>query len=172
MLDRDGLWRHAWDLFYDCSYQEDEAAEIIGRWQLVDELNRFLVAITASGSVVSGWALWSEPGFKKTWATLAGIAALSSIIHAALGVAGKLKDWQEVKQLCTELRLELQFMRADMEINPLFPPAPMEKRLNHSRHAWQKISSRLKSSDLFLTVRLRRLVQQRLDARLAATATS
>jgi len=83
---RDEIWVASFDTLYDALYAEAVADKLIDRWQGVDQVTRALVAITASGSAVSGWALWSKPQFQSTWLIDSGVAALLAILHATLGV--------------------------------------------------------------------------------------
>jgi len=43
-------------------------------WSRFDTVSTVLVAITASGSTIAGWALWNEPAGKFTWGIISGIA--------------------------------------------------------------------------------------------------
>ena len=58
---RDTLWTSAFDTYYDVYYEELVADEVNNRWQILDEVTKVLVALTASGSAISGWILWNEP---------------------------------------------------------------------------------------------------------------
>jgi len=88
---RDELWTATFDTYYDAYYEELLAAALVRRWQRVDAFTKVLVALTASGSAVAGWTLWSQPGFKTSWTFIAGIAALLSILHSTLNVADRVK---------------------------------------------------------------------------------
>jgi len=117
---RDKIWDKIFDVYYDSYWVEILSDNAIGFWQKTDDITKVLVALTVSGSALSGWALWNQPGFKYIWAIMAGIASVLSITHATLGVAGKLKDWIELKRNFTSLRLELESCRDLMEIDPHF----------------------------------------------------
>ncbi len=61
---RDQLWKVAFYTYYQAYYVEMLISALIDRWQIVDETTKVLVALTASGSVVSGWVLWTQPHFR------------------------------------------------------------------------------------------------------------
>ena len=44
------LWKAVFETFYDASYNEAVADTLVSRWQVVDDLSKILVAVTASGS--------------------------------------------------------------------------------------------------------------------------
>jgi len=83
-------------------------------------LTKVLVALTASGSTVSGWAMWNDPELKFIWLGIAGGGAILAIIHSALSVPSRLKQWGEFKQLFAVLRVELETFLDRMKINPEF----------------------------------------------------
>ena len=113
----DELWRATFYTYYDCFYNELVADRLIDRWQLVDDCTKVLVAITASTSALSGWALWSQPGYKVFWMTLAGLSALLAIVHTSLTVAHRLRDWGEIKRSFAGLRIELETLRFRMRFD-------------------------------------------------------
>ncbi len=118
---RDVIWEKIYDVYYDSYWVELLSDNVIRFWKNTDDITKVFVAITVSSSAVSGWALWNQPGFKYVWAILAGVSAILSIAHAALGVTGKVKDWTEINRQFTSLRLDLESSRDLMEINPDFP---------------------------------------------------
>ncbi len=74
---RNELWKASFKTYYNAYFQELVAKLLVSRWQVLDGFTKVLVALTATGSVVSGWALWSEPYLKTVWGVLAGSAALA-----------------------------------------------------------------------------------------------
>lgn len=117
---RDTIWDKSFETYYEAYFFETLADRLIDRWKLTDEVTKVVVALTAAGSAVSGWALWQDPNLKLVWALLAGTATVISIVHAALGVPGKLKDWEDFKRAFVTLRVKLETYRHRMEIDPAF----------------------------------------------------
>ncbi|MBZ5564784.1 MAG: hypothetical protein LAP13_20475, partial [Acidobacteriia bacterium] len=115
------LWEASFETYYDAFFQEMVADGLINRWLRVDEGTRLLVALTASGSAVSGWALWAEPHLRFMWAVVAGAAAVLSIGHSTLSVPARLKDLAEVKRRFAAVRTDLETFRYSMRVNPEFP---------------------------------------------------
>jgi hypothetical protein len=117
---RDELWEVTFRTYYDSYYHEILSGILINRWQKVDEITRVLVAVTASGSAVAGWALWQQNTFKVLWAGIAGVGAFLAITHAALGVPARLKDWGECKRHFAMLRIDFETYRSRMVLDPDF----------------------------------------------------
>ena len=65
---RDVLWNRAFDTYYDSLFEETVADWIVDRWQIADDVTKVLVALTALGSGISGWALWNDPEWRNVGA--------------------------------------------------------------------------------------------------------
>ncbi|MBL1275487.1 MAG: hypothetical protein COB30_005325 [Ectothiorhodospiraceae bacterium] len=117
---RDTLWDKSFVTYNDCYFEEIVSERLVYRWGILDDVTKVLVALTASGSVISGWALWNTPEFKFIWIILAGIGAFLSIVHAVLNVQSKVKEWENLKKDFTSLRIKIETFRHLMEINPQF----------------------------------------------------
>ncbi len=164
---RDELWVASFDTFYDSTYAEAIADNLIDRWQRVDEITRALVAITASTSAVAGWALWSKPEFHNSWLVISGIAALLAILHATLGVAGRIKDHAEDKRRFLSLSRDLETFRYEMRINPTFDIAEFSKRFLEFRKRYSD-AAQLVKNDIAATHRLATATQLEVNHRLAS----
>lgn len=117
---RDVLWRKAFDTCYMTYYYEILSELLVKRWQMVDDTTQIVTAVTASGSLLAGWALWKLDGPKIAWAVVAGLAAVMAIIHASLGGKRVLHDWENLMTTATSLRVELETFLHEMEIDPNF----------------------------------------------------
>ena len=126
---RDELWNATYDTLYFTYYNEILCDTLVRRWQITDDLTKVLVALTASGSAISGWALWSDQRFQFLWVGIAGFAALLSIVHSALGVPSRLKDWGDSKRRFASLRIELETFQYRMRVNPEFSTEEFMKEL-------------------------------------------
>lgn len=162
---RDVIWDKIFDVYYDSYWVELLSNNIIEVWQRTDDITKVLVALTVSGSAVSGWALWNQPGFKYIWAILAGFAAVLSITHAALGVAGKIKDWTEIKRKFTSLRIELESCRDLMEINPDFSITDYENQYKEFKKRFGEMYPSI-NNDFLLTKKRQIKCQKELNLRL------
>jgi hypothetical protein len=139
---RDKLWEAAFRVYYDVYYSEMLANKLVTRWQLVDEVTRVLVAITASTSAVSGWALWEKPNFKTIWALIAGFSAVLALVHTALSVPRKLKDWIDVGSQFLKLRLEFESLRDQMRSDAKFDINTTKAGIEGYRHRYGEIKAR------------------------------
>jgi len=113
---REELWRASFDTYYDSLFEEITADSLITRWASVDEITKVLVMLTVSGSAVSGWALWNQPGYRVFWLVLSGVAALLSVVHTALGIPGRIKMHAEDKRRFASLRTDLETFRFRMRV--------------------------------------------------------
>ena len=53
---RDEVWNAAYDTYYSTYFEEMVCDVLLDRWQWLDEVTKVLVALTATGSAVTGWA--------------------------------------------------------------------------------------------------------------------
>jgi hypothetical protein len=84
---------------------------LLGRWQAIFYVVTVATVITASGSLVAGWALWTEPGWKIMWSTFAGGAALIAIIHNALGVPSRFRTLENAYGEFTQIRIDAETLK-------------------------------------------------------------
>jgi len=159
---KDKLWELAFETYYDSYYEEIVADKLVYRWQLFDQISKVLIALTASGSAVSGWALWNQPGFRNIWVVLAGLGAVLSVIHAALSVSSRLKEWRDVKTSFVVLRIDLETFRNRMALQPDFPLDKFIEEYEQYRKRYSEAMSRIEN-DLLLTPRLKNRSQDALD---------
>jgi len=74
----------------------------------------------SSSSAVTGWLVWNQDKYKFVWGVLAGIASVLSIVHVALKVSDRVKDWSDTKGHFVRLRTELDTFLYQMKVNPAF----------------------------------------------------
>lgn len=115
---RDLLWNQIYESYYDVYYEEQLVAALLARWKWPNAVTRVLVALTASGSAVAGWALWEQEGFKWAWVSLAGSAAILSIVHNALAVHDSITNHESSHKDLGRVRFEFEKLRIRMIINP------------------------------------------------------
>ena len=159
---RDNLWAETWTLWYHAFYTEKASEFMLNRWLLLDHISRILVALFASSSAVAGWSLWSAESGKVWWATLAGSAALASIITGALGVQDRVKRFAETKTVFTRLRIRVDAVLAEMRIRHDFDV----QLVQDAYHKVQEIYAEAFQSyphDLFFTQHAQDCVQRALD---------
>jgi hypothetical protein len=161
----DRLFKETFATYYDAHFYEIEAEMLAQKWQRVDEVVKVIVAVTASGSAVASWAIWQKPGLQMLWAILSGIAALAAIIHATLGVPGRLKDWIEIRGFFLVLRNDLQILRQRMRAAPNLPIETIQSDYEALRKRFAEGEAKIKS-DILLSTRLRVAAQQQLDDRI------
>jgi hypothetical protein len=164
----DQLWKETYALYYDAHYYEIESELIVQKWQRIDDIVRVVVAVTASSSAVAGWSLWSDPAGKTIWACIAGSSALVAIVHAALGVPARLKEWGEIHRLFLVLRNDIQTLRQQMRIQTGGSTRAIQAAFDAARTRFTEGESKIKS-DLLRTNRLRNAAQRLLDERIKRT---
>ncbi len=159
---RDEIWNATWKSYYDTYFQEILSERLVLRWQRVDELSKVLIALTASGSALSGWALWNQPDFKAIWAILAGIGAILAIFHKSLEVSHKISDWVFSRSQFCSLRFDYEILLNKMRFDPDFSAEKCNKDLDDLIKRFADSYQKIKV-DAFLTGRLRNKTQDELD---------
>jgi hypothetical protein len=162
---RDQLWRVSVETFYRVYYAESLANSLVKSWQRWDEIAKFVIAITATTSAVSGWTLWNLPQFKIIWSIIAGSGAIFAILHTNLKVPDRLKDLISDVQYLKGLRINLETFRYKMEVDPNFEIEEFREEFLGYRDQYSDGSKRLKN-DILLTKRRRTKVQEELNAEL------
>jgi len=162
---REQLWRAAFDTYYDAFFEEMIADSLISLWASLDEVAKILVALTASGSAVSGWVFWTQPGYRSLWLFLSGTAAVLSIVHTALGVPGRIKAHGEDKRRFTSLRMDLETFRYRMRAAPDFNMAEVSNEFLGYRTRYSE-NAQLACSDIIRMLSLEKKIQSRLNERL------
>ena len=162
---RDQLWRVSVETFYRVYYAESLTNSLIKSWQRWDEIAKFVIAITATTSVVSGWTLWNLPQFKIIWSIIAGSGAVFAILHTNLKVPDRLKDLISNVQYLKGLRINLETFRYKMEVDPNFAIEEFNDEFFRYRDQYSEGSKRLEN-DILLTKRRRTKVQEELNAEL------
>ena len=163
---RDLIWQYAYELYYDCYYDELLMYYLSGRWIKADIVIRILMTVTASGSTISGWALWQEPDFKIIWTIIAGITALLAIIYMTLNVTEKVKLHTQAFKDFFQLRQKLQQFRNDLAIDASFPIDDMNTKLKTYGEDYSKIF-RQSTYDILKTKKLKQNTQKEINHRLS-----
>ena len=111
------IWEYIIEAFYDTFYEELMSEELSGRYETIDTVTSFMVAVTASGSAIAGWSLWNQPNWKPIWAIIAGIVFVLSISHGILGVTSRVKEQEELRREFLQLRLDFEKFRQAVELD-------------------------------------------------------
>lgn len=163
---RDALWQAVFEVYYDSYFQELLAERSVSRWHAFDEIAKVVIALTASGSAVAGWALWTKSGFHIAWTLLAGTGAVLAIVSAALGVPTRVKEWTETRRVFACLRNDLEAMRHSMQVDPHFDVQALHAKYEEARKEYSDGVLHL-PNDVFVTRRVECSVQDDLDLRIA-----
>jgi hypothetical protein len=164
---RDVIWEKSFSTYYSCYYEEMISERLVYRWGLFDDITKVLVALTASGSVVAGWALWNDPNLKYVWISIAGIGAVLSIVHATLNVQSKVKEWENLKKDFTNLRIKIETFRHKMEIDPQFDIEDFTKKYEDQRTKYGELIKRI-GGDITRTSNFQNKTQNDLDLKLTS----
>lgn len=163
---RDLIWQYTYELYYDCYYEELLMYYLSGRWVKLDIVVRILMAITASGSTISGWALWQQPNFKAIWAIIAGITAILAILYMTLNVTEKVKLHTQAFKDFSQLRYKLQQYRNDLSIDSNFKIDEMNTILKTFGENYSAICSQ-SAYDILKTKKLMKSTQKEINHRLS-----
>ncbi len=165
----DLFWAPSWETLYQSYFHELSAESVVTRWQKIDLVVAILVAITASGSAIAGWSLWSEPGWKTLWVAIAGGAALISAVHGAAAIPTRIKEQEEIRRKFSGLRTGLQTFRQELTLGVDGDAARKEYHELRRKFEESVANSR---RDMALTENLQLLVQNRVDKILKGEAKS
>ncbi len=165
MGDRDELLKASWETFYDASYYQILFEEVSKRWQTFDFITRLLVAVTASGSTIAGWALWNDDGFKCIWLFTAGFASLISIVHATLNTPEKVKNYSKLADGISTVCHEYETFRQELKIYPDFN---VDEKYNNHKALRLKYTKALEafSPDFLTTEKIQNDSQTMLNSKL------
>jgi hypothetical protein len=152
-------WPARYAAFYVAYYQELLTGSVIERWQKIDLGISLLVALTASGSAISGLAWWSTASGKPIWALLAATASLGAIFHSTARVPNHLKEQGEARRVFSFLRGKLQFILFKMTSDG--DGDELESEYEELQGKLVELMSKL-DPDLAATLRLRNKTQDEL----------
>ena len=155
------IWQHTIETYY-CVYYEEVAAEIlINYWQLLDEFSKIIIAITASGSAISGWTLWNKPEYRISWLVIAGLGSLLAIIHSTLSVSNRIENWNDTKKYFSSLRLDIEKFLSKITITNESTYKEYSNIRDRYKEGMQK-----KKNDILWTNFLEKKAQKNLDLKI------
>ncbi len=156
------LWADAYQKWYDSYFNENVANSLVSRWQAFNDPAKVIIAVTASGSVVAGWTLWSQPGFKVFWIILAGSGALLSVISSSLTIPERIKDWTNTRADFSGVRLQAELLMTQMKLKPDFDVDAAHKALENVITRYNDAVNRIRN-DFLHTKRLDITCKNELD---------
>jgi len=162
---RGELWVASFETYYDAFYEERLADALINKWGQLDDFTKIIVALTASGSAISGWALWGEQGWKIIWLACSGLAALLSIVHTALAVPNRIKAHADDKRRFAQLRTSLETFRYRLKVEQ-FDAEMFNKEFVDFRKVYGDDISLL-NNDTFRTRRFEMKIQMQVNEQVA-----
>jgi uncharacterized membrane protein len=165
---RDQLWNASWETYYDAYFYEIALSKVVDRWKLFDVITKIIVAITATGSAVAGWSLWSQGTSKEVWAFIAGTAAVLSIIHAVVQAQSILETNADLRASFSANRVSLESFRQQLAIFPDFAVKKMIIDYKSHRNIYEGLVSKF-SGDILLSKKLRLASQEELNIKLGVS---
>lgn len=162
---RDVLWNQAFETYYDCYFQEVVADKLAFYWTRVDQIAKFFIAVTASGSAISGWSVWKDPKFSWVFVAITSASAILSIMQTTLGVREQLKLWQEVRLSFASLRIRLKTFHMRMERNPRFDVPQFEADFDKFREEFTAANTKI-TNDILRTQKLLQVSQEEVNGTL------
>lgn len=164
------IWAELWAAIhtdhYACYYEEAVADYLVSRWRLLDTITKFLTALTASGSSVAAWAVWtSSTTGHASWAIMSGVAAVIALIHMSLGISDRIKEDTLIFSTFQQLRLDLEILKKKMRLRQ---NETLTAYLNDYRDLTSKFGKAyaLKRPDFFMTLNRERKIQADINKRL------
>jgi hypothetical protein len=157
-------WTQTFEIYYQAYLQEMYAEYLSDFWSKWDRFSAILVAATATGSTVTGFALWKTASGQVVWGIIAGVAAVTSLITGGLQVAQAVKLQGDLRTKFLHVRLQLADFRQDM---PQMAESDQKTRFETLRTDFNAVLEMAKS-DFALTESRRKIINDKLDAILKA----
>jgi hypothetical protein len=159
---RDKLWTAAYRRWYESYFNEIVANRLVSRWQAFSDPSKVIIAVTASSSVIAGWTLWNQPGYRIFWIILAGIGAILSVINSSLTIPERIKDWLSTRSEFSHVRVETEVLMNRMKLHPDFNISEMEKALETQDRRFGEAVDRIRN-DFLHTAELDSVCKSELD---------
>jgi hypothetical protein len=83
-------------LMYDSYMQELISEALVDFWSRFEAVSSLLIAVTATGSTVAGWAVWKTGSGIIVWGAFSGIASLLAVISGTLQIPTRIKSQNEL----------------------------------------------------------------------------
>jgi hypothetical protein len=162
---REALWEASFVTYYDTLFEEMASEGLVTGWSRFDDVTKVLVTLTASGSAISGWALWSRPGYRLFFVLLTGLAGLLSLLSTSLAITGRIKAHVDSNRRFGSLRVDLETFRMKMKLNPDFDLEAFAKEFEVYRKRYGE-TLQLRSIDTFRTRGFDKSIQKQQNIRL------
>ncbi len=153
------LWASAWTTQWKAYYQVCEGELLIARWKMIHLAISLLIAVTASGSAVAGFALWNRPGWSYLWALLVLLASLAAIVSSTIGVPDRLREQEQSHREFTKVYVGLEGLLMDYRMKK--PLADMQSQFAELRKQYALAMANQVISDYVLTDGLRQQAYER-----------
>jgi len=112
----DKYWKPSYETLYRVTFQEAVSSALADIWLRFDTVVNIVVSVTASGSAIAGWSLWTKPGWRFFWILSAGFVSTLSIIHNGIQVPTRLRDQIDYRRQLSKLRVDLETFRQKLEL--------------------------------------------------------
>ena len=156
------LWASVLETLYNTHYEEFVLEALLERWERASTVCRIVITITAPGSAIAGWALWSIPAFRYVWAFVAGIGAVFAVLEAVLSMTDRIKEQTILLTEFRSLRTDIETFKTVMNIKALPGLQAYKTEFLALRARFSKAVSRIRN-DLWYTKHVQSLSQSRLD---------
>lgn len=159
----DELWRCFYKTYRTAFYNELLADRMLRKWNRFEDITKFLLAVTTSGSAIATWTIWNSDGFwRYAWATVSGLSALLSIVSSSLGVGRRLDEWGQKGLEFALLRIDADTILKRMRINIDVNTPGLIKEFRRLRTQYRAVASTM-PVDWLQSESLERLAKRDLD---------
>ena len=139
--------------YYNTYFQELASEMLVSRWQWINIIISIVIAVTASGSAVSGWTLWQDPNGKIVWGIISGTASVVSILNSVLQVPSRVQEQTDARRDFRRLRVNLETFRQNLEAGRL-DAATAQRTYDELRNRYSELQDRV-TPDIIYTRGLR-----------------
>ncbi len=161
----DEFWNALYQTYYDSYLNEVISDRVANRWEIFDDVGKVVVAVTASGSAISGWALWNNPNWRWLWTLIASTSAVVGIVQTSLQTANRVKSWSEAKRTFAGVRIELETLMFMFRFDAQKNVSDFEQRFVELRKKFLE-AVQLINNDIMLRKGLKLSAQEDVDSRI------
>jgi hypothetical protein len=107
-------WKDSFRYYRLAYYYELLASTLARRWDRWQSGINFLIALTSSSSMISGFAYWKSGVGRGIWAVLAVAASVLSIFQSTFNIESRIKKQRLLRKQFSQIRTALQRVLSDI----------------------------------------------------------
>jgi hypothetical protein len=95
-------------LMYNAYMQEAISDALLDFWSRFEAISAFLIAVTATGSTIAGWAVWQTQRGIVIWGVFSGTASILALISGTFQIPGRVKTQNELSSAFRDIGIRAE----------------------------------------------------------------